>query len=227
VTAKELRLWTRDPVRLTCLIIAVVVGIGVGLIPRFTADTGVLMPFGGPLTVLIAGACACNLYGADGTSLWLTVLTPGSARPDVRGRQAAWLLIVAPVAIAETVALTVGSGRSDLWPWALALLIALLGGGAGILALSSLIAVTPLDEGGNPTPAWSLKVHVALVVVGVTAAPSTAVLIVGGSDPSLRWSAVPLGALTAVLWWWWLGRRAVVRLREHQLDVLHTLTLAA
>ena len=34
---------------------------------------------------------ASNLYGQDGTALWLTLLAPGSERADVRGRQLAWL----------------------------------------------------------------------------------------------------------------------------------------
>ena len=43
--------------------------------------------------------------------------------------------------------------------------LAALGRVAGLAPLSSLISVQPLDETGNPTPAWPLKVHVMLVVV--------------------------------------------------------------
>lgn len=85
VAAKELRGWVRDPLRLTVLLIAVVVGLGVAIIPRVADHTGLLMPFAGPRTIVIAGACACNLYGNDGTSLWLTIIAPGSARADARG----------------------------------------------------------------------------------------------------------------------------------------------
>jgi len=49
-------------------------------------------------------------------------------------------------------------------------LSALLGGAAGLVPVASLISVQPLDETGNPTPAWLLKVHVMLVVVALTAA---------------------------------------------------------
>ena len=55
--------------------------------------------------------------------MWLTVMTPRSARADVRGRQAAWLIAVGPYAVAATVILTAsaasrrpGPGRSDCWP---------------------------------------------------------------------------------------------------------------
>jgi Tetracyclin repressor-like, C-terminal domain len=85
------------PPRPTCLLIAGGVGLGVGLIPRVTAHTGLLMPFAGPLTALIDCACACaaNLYGNDGTSLADHRHTR-QRPPDVRGRLLAWILVVAP-----------------------------------------------------------------------------------------------------------------------------------
>jgi hypothetical protein len=111
------------------------------------------------------GACGCNLYGNDGSSLWLTVLTPGPARADVRGRQLAWLIVVAPFAVVSTIVLTLVGGEGRYWTWTPALLATVLGGGAGLAAIGSLVAVEPLDEAGNPTPARSLEVHVALVAV--------------------------------------------------------------
>jgi ABC-2 type transport system permease protein len=88
VAAKELRLWGRDPIRLTCLLIAVLVGAAACAIPRVTAGTSVVLPYAGILTTVIASACACNLYGSDGTSLWLTVMTPGWGGAARRGRPA-------------------------------------------------------------------------------------------------------------------------------------------
>ena len=123
-------MWVRDPIRLTCLLIAVIVGAAVCAIPRLTSGSYLLLPYGGILTAVIAGACACNLYGSDGTSLWLTVMTPDSSRADVRGRQAAWLIVVAPYTAAITIAFTALSGESSAWPWVLAVLPAVLGGAA-------------------------------------------------------------------------------------------------
>ena len=80
MTAKELRLWVRDPIRLTCLLIALIVG-AAGAHPAADRGHRVLLPYAGILTAVIAGACACNLYGSDGTSLWLTVMTPGRRGP--------------------------------------------------------------------------------------------------------------------------------------------------
>ena len=204
-----------------CLVIAVIVGAGAGVLPRVTSGTGLLLPFAGTITVVIAAACACNLYGNDGSSVWLTVMTPGSARADVHGRQAAWLIVVGPYAVASTVILTAISDEPEAWPWALALLAASLGGGAGLLAFGSLVSVQPLDAAGNPTPAWSLKVHVALLVVPLTALPTASILVVGGG-----WLALPVGALTGAVLALWLGRLAVTRLTDRQVSILRVLAAA-
>jgi ABC-2 type transport system permease protein len=223
--AKEIRLWLRDPVRFTCVLIGLIVGVGIAVIPRLATGTSDLLPFSGPLTVVIIGACATNLYGNDGSSFWLTVTTPRAAAADVRGRQLALLLLVAPFAAVETAVLTAWSGQHALWPWALGLLIALLGGAAGLAPLASLISVQPLDEGGNPTPAWSLKVHIALIAVTLTAAPAAAVLTLGRLDhnSAVSWAGVAVAVLTAVAYVALLGRAAVRRLQARQVGILRVL----
>jgi ABC-2 type transport system permease protein len=200
VAAKEIRLW-------------------------LATGTSQLLPFAGPLTVVIIGARATNLYGNDGTSLWLTITTPRAAAADVRGRQLAPLLLTAPFAAVETVALTAWSGQHALWPWALGLLIALLGGAAGLAPAGSLVSVLPLDEGGNPTPAWSLKVHLALIVVALTAAPAAVVLTLGsvGHDSAVSWLGVAVAALTAAAFVSAGGRAAARRLQARQVGVLRVL----
>src|SRR6185312_9640157 len=54
------------------------------------------------------------------TSLWLTLVTPGAARPDVRGRVWAWFLVTGPAGFLLTVVLTAASGQTWSWPWVLA-----------------------------------------------------------------------------------------------------------
>lgn len=222
VAAKELRAWVSDPLRLTVLLIAVVVGLGVAVIPRVADHTGLLMPFAGPLTVVIAGACACNLYGNDGTSLWLTIMTPGSARADVSGRQLAWLLVVAPFTAIETIVLTAFSDEPTLWPWAIGLLIALLGGATGLFPLVSLIAVQRLGEAGNPTPGWSVKTQVALYATAATALPAAAVLITAAitSQTWLSWAAIPVAVATAALLAYRGSSLATRRLANTECEVL-------
>jgi ABC-2 type transport system permease protein len=229
VTAKELRLWGRDPIRLTCLLIALLVGAAACAIPRVTAGTSLVLPYAGIGTALIAGACACNLYGSDGTSLWLTVMTPGAARADVRGRQWAWLIVVGPYAVAVTVAFTALSGRPAAWPAALGVLLAVLGGAAGLAPLSSLVSVQPLDEAGSPTPAWSLKVHIALVAVALTAVLPVGILVAAGLGHrgGLAWAAVPAGLASGTVLAAGLGRRAVTRLERREVAILRILADAA
>jgi ABC-2 type transport system permease protein len=229
VTAKEVRMWVRDPIRLTCLLIAVIVGAAVCAIPRLTGGTYLLLPYAGILTAIIAGACACNLYGSDGTSLWLTVMSPDSSRADVHGRQAAWLIVVAPYTVAVTIAFTALSGEHAAWPWVLAVLPAVLGGAAGLAPISSLVSVQPLDETGGPTPAYSLKVHIALVAVALTAVVPIGVLLAARHwhEPWLSWVAVPAGLATGAALAASLGGLAVSRLQSRQVRILRVLADAA
>ncbi|HTZ24507.1 MAG TPA: hypothetical protein VMC83_10995 [Streptosporangiaceae bacterium] len=228
VVGKELRLWMRDPIRLTPLLIAVIVGAAMCAIPELTTGTGVLLPFAGAATVVIAGACACNLYGNDGGSVWLTISVPESEPADVRGRQLAWLLIAGPYAVALTVLLTAVSGQGWAWPWALGMLAALLGGACGLIPLSSLTWVVPLDDAGNPTPQYSLKVHLALFAVALTAAPPAAVALAGSLAGLtwLTWLAVPAGIATGAALARQLGTAAAGRLHVAQADMLRVLASA-
>jgi len=225
VTAKEIRMWVRDPTRLTCLLIALIVGAAACAIPRLTSGTYLLLPYAGILSAIIAGACACNLYGSDGTSLWLTVMAPDSSRADIRGRQAAWLIVVAPYTVAVTIAFTALSGEHAAWPWVLAVLPAVLGGAAGLAPFSSLISVQPPDETGGPTPAYSLKVHIALVVVTLTALVPVAVLVAARAwhEAWLTWGAVPAGLATGAALTACLGGLAVSRLQSRQVRLLRVL----
>jgi hypothetical protein len=112
---------------------------------------------------------------------------------------------------------------------ALALTVALVGGGAGVVLLASLLAVQPLDEGGNPTPGWSLKIHVALLVMTSTAVPAAAVLIAASRTGTawVSWTALPVAAATAGLLIRHGARWATRRLTTGQTDVLRQLTTAA
>jgi hypothetical protein len=98
------------------------------------------------------------------------------------------------------------------WPWVLAVLPVLLGGAAGLAPLRSLISVQLLDETGNPTQAWSLKVHVMLVVGALTAAAPFLMLVAAsaGHVTWLSWAAVATGVVLAG----YHGRRATRRLEN-------------
>ncbi|MFC7641000.1 hypothetical protein ACFQX6_08360 [Streptosporangium lutulentum] len=149
VVAKELRTWSRDLVRNHQLTFALSYGL------CFTADPLILgwdgmLPYAASIFIVMAAAMAANLYGTDGTALWLTLMTPGAG--DVRGLQLAWLSAHTPVAIVLTVALTAITGGP--WPLILALLPALLGGAAGLVPLISVYGLVPGTDphhrAGNP-----------------------------------------------------------------------------
>jgi ABC-2 type transport system permease protein len=104
-----------------------------------------------------------------------------------------------------------------------------LGGAAGLAPLASLVSVQPLDETGNPTPAWSLKVHIALLAVALTTLVPAMILLAAwlGQTSWLSWAAVPAGIATGVSLAAYLGRRAVIRLESQQVRILTILADAA
>ncbi|MFG6201402.1 hypothetical protein [Nonomuraea sp. JJY05] len=222
--AKELRAWGRDLVRIQLLATAFSYAIVTPLL-LVTIDTWIMVPFTGLIAIVMAAASSANLYGADGTALWLTLMTPGAERADVRGRQLAWLLIVGPAAVVLSLAGTLVSGQTWAWPWVLGLLPALLGGGAGIivlLAVTSLVPGTdPHKRGGNPlstgadeTAETSLA-WLVLVTVPATALPAAGAILLH------PWAGIATGVLTGALSAWGLGKIAYRRLENHGIDLLN------
>ncbi len=222
VAAKEVRLWTREQIRLICGIVAVFFGVWPCVISRLAAGHSTLMPFGGAMTALLAGACAVNLYGGDGRSLWCTVMTPRAATADCWGRQLGWLLVFGPYVTVLTVALTAASGQRWAWPWVLSGVPALLGGGAALASLGSLIAVIPMAPDGGPTPGWSVKIHLALLAGVVPVLPPVAFLVADRITgiAALQWLAIPVGVATGVALFVGFGRAATRRLVSHQVEIL-------
>ncbi|GAA5059317.1 hypothetical protein GCM10023259_045280 [Thermocatellispora tengchongensis] len=220
VLAKELRTWSRDLARTHQLTFALAYGLCFAGAPLVLGWSGML-PWAGPLAVLMAAAMSANLYGGDGTALWLTLMSPGAR--DVRGRQLAWLLTVAPVALVVTVAGAALAGG----PWALplAVLAAALGGGAGLVVLVSVYGlvpgVDPHRRGGNPLRvseddgAITGTAYLMLVLAALTAVPAGLVALRHG------WAGVPVGLVTGALFAWGFGLLAERRLRAYGPELLH------
>ncbi len=219
VAAKELRTWSRDLMRTHLFYYAVFFGVLYTLVPLIIDWRGML-PWTGVIVVVMAAAVSANLFGLDGTALWLSLTAPGRENAEIRGRQIAWLLQVGPLAVAVTVAGLLYGGTAQIWPWALGLLAATLGGGAGLIVLLSVYALVPVLEpnrrSGNPLeagPAFG-QVIGALLLVSLTALPAVAVAWAGTrlDLPLLTWAAVPAGLATGA----WLtvhgGRLAIRRL---------------
>lgn len=219
VAAKELRTWSRDLMRSHLLYFAVFFGVLYTLVPLLIGWRGML-PWSGVLVVVMAAATSANLFGLDGTALWLNLVNPGTARAEVRGRQAAWLIRVAPVAVSCTVAGTLLGGAGWTWPWVLSILAAVLGGGAGLIALVSVYLLVPVGEphrrSGNPLEAGDIfgQVILMMLLVSLTAAPAAAVAYLGDRSglPAVSWLAVAVGLGTGCGLAAWFGRLAHRRL---------------
>lgn len=225
VVSRELRLWVRDPTRAGFLLISMVVGVGVCIVPLVSKGADLLLPFAGLGTIVIAGSIAGNSYGFDGPAFGLVLTTPGAERADVRGRQFAWLLIVGPYAALLSLGALLIAGRPDDWVWVLGLLPAALGAAAGVSILVSAIAPQPLDDGGGPTPTWTVKVYATLILTVVATAPVLALLIVGGVVHAawVGWIGVPVGVAVGVAVWGGLGRMATTRLVRRGPEMLEAL----
>lgn len=223
VLAKELRTWSRDLVRNHQLAFALAYGIGFAASPLLIGWDGML-PFAGPIFVVMAAAMAANLYATDGTALWLTLMTPGAG--DVRGRQLAWLSVQGPIALVLTVALTALTADAP-WPLVLALLAALLGGAAGLVPLLSVYAMVPGTDphrrAGNPLRTseddggLTGLAYLTLALVALTGAPAALTAIWSG------WAGVPVGLLTGALCAWGFGTLAERRLQSHGPELLETM----
>jgi ABC-2 type transport system permease protein len=218
---RELRLYSRSVLRSTLLMISFLVAVVVAIIGAFSGQTTAL-PFCGLLFTLIAAACFTNFYGDDGTSLWLTLVVPGAARPDVRGRVWAWFIVVGPAGLLLTVVLTAISGQSWSWPWVLAAEPAMVIGCAGLLAAVGAWSVNGPAPDGGPTPMRVLKTHLALVAIPVIVLfPAAALLIPGaiGHSGLLRWLAVPVAIAWAAFLRWRSVQAAVRRLEDRGPEV--------
>ncbi|MEU5863324.1 hypothetical protein ABZ815_19295 [Nonomuraea sp. NPDC047529] len=219
IIAKELRTWSRDLVRSHQLTFALSYAVCFAAVPLIVGWNGML-PYAGPIFVVMAAAMAANQYGADGTALWLTVMTPGAS--DVRGRQLAWLAAQAPVGVVLTVAFTSITGGP--WPLVLALLAALLGGAAGLVPLISVYGLVPGTDphrrAGNPLrtseddSGLTGLAYLTLALVLVTGLPAALVALRYG------WAGVAVGVLTGALCAWGFGLLAERRLRAQGPELL-------
>ncbi|MEH0932396.1 hypothetical protein [Micromonospora sp. CPCC 205558] len=220
VAGRELRSWTRHPLRLQYLAFAVVYGALLAGLPLLS-DVDLLLPWAGPLAVLGAAAMSAGLVGLDGTALWLPLTTPGGERAEVRGRAAAWLVLLAPIGVLLTVAGVVLAPDVDALA-ALSTLPALLGAGATVPVWVSLLRVRSVADPRHPTaadnPTDIVSVLVATAAGLIAVAPVLALVVWGPPEVA---PLLPLvGLLCGVAAWWgglWLADE---RLARRGLEVL-------
>ena len=144
VVGKELRSWWRDPWRGLELRSALYAGLFIGLLGLLTEIPQVML-FSGVFAVLIMGMGGSNMYGHDGTALWLTVVGQDhdTLRADVRGRQIAIAVLIGPLAALLSAAAIVVSGEYWSIPYVLACLTVFIGVSNGPASLLSVVTVTP------------------------------------------------------------------------------------
>lgn len=221
VAAKELRTWSRDLLRFHYLCFALFYALAFCLLP-LAIGTPIFLPWTGVVYAVWAAAMSANLYGEDGTALWGTLMIPGGPRRDVRGRQLAWLVVAAPLSILLSAGMIVASGQYDFWPWIAAILPALLGGGAGVTVLVSVLRPVPMTDphrrSGNLLENGTDFAQVLLVLLLVAATAAPAFFTVQNGPV---WAGPAVGVATGTLLAWLLGKIAADRLEAKGADLLH------
>ncbi|MRH86967.1 hypothetical protein GFY24_05715 [Nocardia sp. SYP-A9097] len=205
VVAKELRTWWRDGRRRAALLPLLLVGFALPAFLSFQNKGSGTIAYSGAFVVWMAAMGSTNLYGFDGTSVWQTIVTPGAARADVRGRAIAWLLLVAPVALLAALILPGVLGQARAYPWVLCTLPVLLGVGvAAVMFLSTHAAYSLPPQRGNPfagsgNPGCAKLLMQLTVGLGqlLISLPVLLILIVGAAlhNPFVQWAALPVGLL--------------------------------
>ena len=234
ICLKELRTWWRDPMRTQSIVLGPAFAVITALFPLIF-DFTAAFPFIGAAGALMAAATCANLYGQDGTALWLTLTVPGKEKADVRARQLAWLLVFGPLTLLLTAAGSLVHGDPALVPWALAGNIAALGGGSGLLIWASVAVLvpgpdphksknSPMDHGDVTGQSFLMFFLVALAMC-----PALGVAWAGQAldRPALLWASLAVALLTGVLSHVLLGSVAARKLRDEGPELLHLMRSGA
>ncbi|GAA0997664.1 hypothetical protein GCM10009551_065450 [Nocardiopsis tropica] len=218
VVGKELRQWWRDPWRGLELRASLWAALFIGLLTWSSGTFSFFAPFAGVIAAFIMALATSNMYGHDGTALWLSVVGQGrdTVRADVRGRQVAILLLIVPGATLLSAVFVVATGSPWAWPYVVTGMAVFFGVGSGLALLLSVVALSPgvdpqlrvdaNDSGDNQVQVW-----IALVALPLLSAPAVLAAVFLGLA-GLPWAAAPVGVLNGALAAWWLGRVAYRRL---------------
>lgn len=239
VVARELLLWRRDARRRSLLVTSLLLGL---VLPAVSGG-GVsgAVAYTALWLAVFATTQLANLYGLDGGSIWHLLVVGDAARADVRGRQIAWLVVVAPVVLLAAVggplvATALGSPGSAATaaPWLAGLVPVLLGAGCGLVVLQSVSVpiAQPQGRGANPFGGGgagagpgcvrAVSALAFLLLLVPPALPVLALLIAGQVTglAVLSWAATPVGLGVGVVLARWWGSLAIRRLEARGPEVL-------
>jgi ABC-2 type transport system permease protein len=233
VLIKELRCWWRDTRRRAALVPSLLVGLALPFFFQLGNQDGPrLIPYAALFVVWVSTLNSGNLYGYDAAPLRQLLVTGVAPIVDIRGRQLAWLVLVAPLVALAALVLPLAAGSPAAYPWVLALAPAGLGAGSGVLLVLSVFAPYPAPEQrGNPfasrgQPGFSKGIRQlgGTALLAASMVPTLAVLLIGFvlGSAALRWTAVPVGIATGVVCAWWFGRIAARGLRGQGPRILQT-----
>lgn len=227
VIGKELRQWWRDPWRSLELRSSIWTGVVVGVFLLVAPWGRDFAPAAGLVVAFMVALGGCNLYGQDGTALWLTIVgqRAGTVRADVRGRQWSTILLFALPALVVSTVFSAFTSSTWAWPLVAAMLPALFGVASGVSVLMSAIGVSPgvdprrrvgpNDAGGD----LGLQVQVAMWATVLGVAPTILLIVqtlagtIGSTPGVVPWWMVGVGLANGVLGFWLLGRLAIGYLR--------------
>lgn len=226
IVLKELRTWWRDPARSAALTGPVSWGVLTAILP-LSFGAVELLPWAGALIAIMAATWMANMYAFDGTALWLTLQT-GTERADVRARQWAYLIVYGSIALLVTIGFTAWSGLDWAWPWSLTAVIAVLGGGAGLVAYASVVMTEPGPDAQERTenPAEGSEgigpAFLVFFLALIPPLPGLTVVTLGairGNMP-LQWAGILVSAAVGALLAWGLGKLAAARLQHLGPEIL-------
>ncbi|WP_238219144.1 ABC transporter permease [Tsukamurella pulmonis] len=234
VVARELSLWGGDVRRRYQLMAPIAFGIMSGVLPLFVDDFPFDARWGAWMVLLMAVMSGLNLYGLDGRSFWHIAMIPRAAGADVRGRQLAWALVIAPIAVLPVIIVRAfGDDPLDRLAVPAAVTVCAIGVGAGLVVLASAAAPYPVPEArkmmsvatrnssSGAAIGWAFA-SAGILVVTVGPCALLGALLPGAAS----WIAVPVAAAVGGAGWWLLGRSAVQRLQRSPDQIHYAVTRA-
>lgn len=207
VAARTLRYWRRDPRYLSAI-----AGLLVG--PVIIIVSQLASPYSSPYVMLLAPALVALLIGPslaqdisyDGNAVWQHVVSGMPGRADRLGRIWSMSMVLVPVMLVMFAAVLIITGRWDMFPAVLAVLIALtlvgLGLGAWIGGIWQWPAPPPgsspftKGSGGGIESALGFGVTTGLTLVG--ALPTVALVVVSLWFGWVAWLAVLVSLISGV-----------------------------